>query len=75
MNMIIADKIVGIVGIVASLVAAIILLRASFIEVPDNIDTFIGELQRIGLWSSAGCFAAFMAAVCGAYVFCRALWR
>jgi hypothetical protein len=67
------DKVVSIVGILASLAAAAIFLRASFIEVPNNIDTFVDELQRAGRWNSAGCFAAFLAALCAACAFFRTL--
>jgi hypothetical protein len=67
------DKIISVVGVLASLATAAIFLRASFIEVPNNIDTFIDELQRIGRWNSAGCFAAFVAALCAAYAFFRTL--
>jgi hypothetical protein len=67
------DKVIGLAGIVASLAAAIIFLRASFIEVPDNIDTIVGELQRMSRWNSAGCFAAFLAAACASYAFFRTL--
>jgi hypothetical protein len=46
-------------------------LRASLIDVPDNIDTIVGELQRMGRWNAWAAFAAFVAALCTAY----ALWR
>jgi hypothetical protein len=52
---------------VAALIAAALWLRSALIDVPDNIDTIIGELQRIGCWNSmaafASCVAAFFAAL------------
>lgn len=60
---------ISILGLFASLSAAVCWLRASLIEVPDNIDTFIGELQRIGRWNAWGATAACVAALCAAYLF------
>jgi hypothetical protein len=65
------DKIVGIIGVVAALAAAGLWLRASVIDVPDNIDTIVGELQRMGRWNAWAAFVSCIAALCGAY----ALWR
>jgi hypothetical protein len=42
------DKIVTAVGLVASLAAAGFWLWASLIDVPNNIDTIVGDLQRVG---------------------------
>ncbi|MFY9958397.1 hypothetical protein [Bradyrhizobium sp.] len=42
------DKIVSSVGLLSSLVAAVFWLWASLVKVPDNIDTFVHKLQRIG---------------------------
>jgi len=64
------DKAAGIIGVLAALAAAGLWLRASVIDVPNNIDTIVGELQRMGRWNASAAFASFVAALCGAY----ALW-
>jgi hypothetical protein len=56
-------------GIISSGGAALLFLRASLIAVPDNIDTFVGELQRAGQWNSAGTAAACISFACQAYLF------
>jgi uncharacterized membrane protein len=65
------DYIVKIIGVSASLFAAGLWFYASILAVPDNIDTFIGELQRISRWNSYAAMAAGVAACCGAYEFLR----
>jgi hypothetical protein len=65
------DQAVATVGVIASLTAAVLWLWASLIKVPDNIDTFIGELQRIGRLNAWGATAACVAALCAAYAFWR----
>jgi hypothetical protein len=65
------EKVIGIVGVIAALAAAGLWLRASVLKVPDNLDTIVGELQRMGRWNAWAAFASFVAALCGAY----ALWR
>jgi hypothetical protein len=67
------DKIVASVGLLASLTAAVFWLWVSLIEVPDNIDTIVGELQRIGRVNAWAAMAALVAAVCAAYGFWRQL--
>ena len=64
------NKVVTLIGLVASLAAAIFWLWGLLISVPDNIDTIVGELQRIGLWAA---MAALVAAVCAAYGFWQRL--
>jgi hypothetical protein len=48
---------------VASFIAAACWLRSALIQVPNNIDTIVEELQRIGYWNglaaAAACVAAF----------------
>jgi len=61
----------GSLGAVSALVAACLFLYSSRIEVPDNIDTMMGEFQRIGRWNSYGCWAAFVGALCATYIFLR----
>jgi hypothetical protein len=63
------DKIVTSVGLVASLAAAGFWLWGSILEVPDNIDTIVGELQRIGRLNAWAAMAALVAAICAAYAF------
>jgi hypothetical protein len=67
------DKVVTSIGLVASLAAAIFWLWGSLISVPDNIDTMVGELQRIGRVNAWAALAALVAAVCAAYGFWRQL--
>jgi hypothetical protein len=67
------DFIVGIIGVASTAGAAAFWLWSSLIEVPDNIDTFIGELQRIGQVNSWAAMCACVAALCGTYAFVRSL--
>ena len=67
------DKVATLIGLVASLAAAIFWLWGSLISVPDNIDTIVGELQRIGRVNAWAALAALAAAVCAAYGFWRQL--
>jgi hypothetical protein len=59
------------VGVISSLAAAVLWFYASYVEVPDNIDTFIGELQRISRWNARAAVAAGIAALCAAFTFAR----
>jgi hypothetical protein len=59
------DKAAGIIGVLAALAAAGLWLRTSVIDVPNNIDTIVGELQRMGRWNAWAAFASFVAALCG----------
>jgi hypothetical protein len=68
------DFIIGTIGAVSSFAAAVFWLWASLIEAPDNIDTFIGELQKIGRMNAYGAFAACIAAFCGVCAFGKSLW-
>jgi hypothetical protein len=45
-------SVVNAITAVASAVAASCWLRSALIQVPDNIDTIVGELQRIGYWNT-----------------------
>jgi hypothetical protein len=65
------DYIVGIVGGSSSLAAALLWLYASFLEVPDNIDTIVGELRRISRWNAYAAMAAGIAGFCGVYAFAK----
>lgn len=71
------DKIVSSVGLISSLVAAVFWLWASLVKVPDNIDTFVHKLQRIGGLNAIAAGSACFAALCAAYTFWRslALWE
>jgi hypothetical protein len=70
------DKIIGIVGTLSSISAAAFWLRSATIEVPDNIDTIVRELQRIGWWNSAAAQAAVVASLCAAWLFVKQLsWK
>jgi len=50
----------------AAFVAAVLWFVSSSIEVPDNVDTFIGVLQRIGYRNSCAARASCVAALFGA---------
>jgi hypothetical protein len=63
------DRIVAIIGMAASLAAAGLWLWGSLIDVPNNIDTIVGELQRIGKVNAWAATAALIAALCAAYAF------
>ncbi len=65
------DLAIGGIGIVAASLAAYWWLKASLVEVPDNLDTFIGELQRAARLNAYGAAAACAAAVCAVYTFIR----
>lgn len=67
------DFIIGCIGVVTSLAAAVFWLWASLIKVPDSIDTFIGELQRIGKKNAYGAALACAAAICAVYAFSRSI--
>lgn len=67
-----ASMIVGIIGAFAAVAAAVFWAWASIIKVPDNIDTFIRVLQRIGRLNAYAASCAVVAALCAAYGFASA---
>ncbi len=67
------DLLIGTLGVLAAIAAGGLWLYASLITVPDNIDTIVGEMQRIGRWNAYGAWAAVVGALCAAYVFGRNL--
>ena len=69
--MTVADYVVGFLGGLSSLAAAVLWLYASLLKVPDNQDTFIGELQRISKWNACAAMAAAVAAICAACAFAK----
>jgi hypothetical protein len=69
------DIFVGVLGALASFAAGVFWLWVSLIPVPDNLDTFIGDLQRISQFNAYGAGCACMAAICGAYTFIRTRTR
>ena len=71
--MTVLDKFIGVIGVATSLSAGALWLRASLIVVPDNIDTFISVLQRIGRLNAYGAWFACAAALCAAYAFSRSI--
>lgn len=62
-------EIANAMGVDAVGVAAGLWLWASMIAVPDNIDTIVSELQRIGRLNASAAGAACIAAVCGVILF------
>ncbi len=57
------------VGAVSAAVAAGLWFWASIVNVPDNIDTFIEALQKIGRLNAYGAGAACVASICGLILF------
>jgi hypothetical protein len=68
------DKVVALAGLLASLAAAALWLWGSLIEVPNNINTIVGELQRIGRMNAWAAVAALVAALCAAHAFWRQIF-
>ncbi len=67
------DLIVGIVGITAFVVSTSLWIYASRIDVSDNIDAFIGELQRSAKWNARAALATGIAVACAAWEFIRGM--
>jgi hypothetical protein len=67
------DTIIGSLGALSGFTAAVLWWYASRLEVPDNIDTFIGELRRISRWNSYAAIATGVAALCVAITFGKQL--
>lgn len=65
------DLAMGGIGVITASLAAYWWLKAALVEVPDNMDMFIGELQRAARLNAYGAAAACAAAVCAAYTFFR----
>ncbi len=61
-------KIVGTVGGIAAVTAAVFWFWASSVHVPDDIDNFISVLQWVSRLNSYAAFATGVAAVCGMIV-------
>ncbi len=60
--------VVGTMGSIAAIAAAIFWLWGSRIHVPNDIDNFIGVLQRVSRLNAYGAIAASLAAICGLLV-------
>ncbi len=58
-------------AILFAIVAAVFWLWGALITVPDNIDTFISVLQKIGQLNAVAATSAALGAICGAYLFWR----
>ena len=67
------DIIVGVIGVLTAFAAGAFWLWASLIPVPDNLDTFISDIQRISQINAYGAGCACVAAICGAYAFARTI--
>ena len=67
------NTIVSGLGALAGIVAAGFWFGASLVPVPDNVDTFIGVLQRASRLNAYAASAAFVAALCVTYLFARQL--
>jgi hypothetical protein len=65
------DRTITTIGIAALPVGAGLWLWGSLVEVPDNSDTIVGELQRIGRLNAGAAAASCVAALCAAYAFWR----
>lgn len=55
----------------ASGLAALLWAKAALIWVPDNKETFVGELQRAGRWNAAAALFACIAFLCQAYLLAK----
>lgn len=62
-------KVVRFVGIVAALLAAIFWFWASVVDVPEDLDTIVGALQRVSMLNAYGAMAAGVGAICGMFEF------
>ena len=51
------------IGAAVALIAAACWFYSARIEVPNNIDTIVGELQRIGYWNGLAAGASRIAAL------------
>lgn len=56
-------------GAISAAFAAAFWLWASLVVVPDNVDTFVSEMQRIGRLNAYGASAACVAALSGTGLF------
>ena len=65
------DTVIKGFAVLAAIAAAGCWLYASLIPVPDNIDTFIAELQRISRWNAYAAGTAAIGAMCAGYLFMR----
>ena len=67
------DIFVGALGALSTFAAAVLWGWASLTPIPENLDTFIGDLQWISQINAYGAGCACVAALCGAYTFARTL--
>ncbi len=65
------DVVITGLGALLALLASLFWLWASRVRVPDNMDTFIGVLQRVSRLNACAAFAAFLAALCATALFYR----
>ena len=65
--------VVCLIGVISSMVAALLWFYAAHIKAPDNQHTFIGELQRISRYKARAAVAFGIAALCAAYIFAQFL--
>ena len=59
------------IGAIAGAFAAYFWLQASLVEVPDNIDTIVGELMRASRLNAYGAVAAVVGSLCAVVLFAR----
>ena len=57
--------VIRVIAATAAFLAAIFWIRSAVIEVPNNIDTIVGELQRIAWWNAIAAVSACVAALFG----------
>ncbi|ESZ04965.1 hypothetical protein X737_36415 [Mesorhizobium sp. L48C026A00] len=60
---------INLIGLLSTGLAAVFWLVAASIRLPDNINTFIRELQRAGQWNAAGGISACVGFACQAILF------
>jgi len=68
MAVIYVSFVVCLIGIISSVVAAVLWLKASRIKVPDNKSAIIGELQQTSRFKARAAVATGIAFLCGAYI-------
>lgn len=67
----IADFVFSVVGVLSSIIAAVLWFKSSRIKMLVSPDTIKDELAEVARWNAYAAFASFVAALCLAYTFCR----
>lgn len=65
------DLVIGVVGIAAFTLSTVLWIRASRIDIPDNIDTIVNELKRAARWNAWAALSAGVGSACAVMEFLR----